>query len=77
MELKTRFNIGDTVFVFKDDWEQPLQVTIDTVSTLTYNRKGFSSISIDYISHLENGASIVFAEEQAYESLEEFISKIK
>ena len=41
MELKTRFNIGDTVFVFKDDWEQPLQVTIDTVSTLAYNRQGF------------------------------------
>lgn len=77
MELKTRFNIGDTVFVFKDDWEQPLQVTIDTVSTLSYNRQGFSRINIDYISHLEHGASIVFAEEQAYESLEEFISKIK
>lgn len=77
MELKTRFNIGDTVFVFKDDWEQPLQVTIDTVSTLAYNRQGVSRISIDYISHLENGASIVFAEEQAYESLEELISKIK
>jgi hypothetical protein len=77
MELKTRFNIGDTVFVFKDDWEQPLQVTIDTVSTLAYNRQGFSRINIDYISHLENGSSVVFAEEQAYESLEEFISKIK
>lgn len=77
MELKARFNIGDTVFVFKDDWEQPLQVTIDTVSTLAYNIQGISRINIDYISHLENGASIVFAEEQAYESLEEFISKIK
>lgn len=72
MELKTRFNIGDKVFVFKEDWENPTQITIDTVSAMAWDRKGFCRTSIDYISHIENGARITFSEEQAYESLEEF-----
>ena len=77
MVLETRFNIGDKVFVFKEDWEKPIQVTIDTVSTMAYYRKGLYHISTDYISLLEHGSRLAFSEEQAYESLEEFNLKNK
>lgn len=79
MEIKTRFNIGDRVIVFKEEkFEKPIEVTIDTIATMSYTRKdGIIRTYVDYISAIDNGATLCFSEEETYANMEEFKTNYK
>ena len=71
MEIKTKFNLGDTVFVQKND--ETFMAVIDTVSSMHFKLSDNKPVTdITYIGVDGSGDRIVFNESECY--AEEFVT---